>query len=418
MADDLQALVADGLLRPLSGDPQPEWMAPPSGAAPSPPSGYVLSFVSFHERGFGVPASRFMRAILHFYGVELHNLSPNSIAQAAIFAAVCEGFLGIDPHWDLWTHLFSSEPFALATGERRVRMVVRAGGCILQLRQVRAQQYIPAILVSSNKGWQRRWFYLRNDDGRLPSFSQRVVTASGSNWRYGAPRDRQKNLQPLLEALQELRDGGLTAAGVVATIHRWRVLPLTERRLLLSEMTPGVDLEGSQMSSVPLPADDLHRRVAGTVGRLDVGALTQLPMRPEHGCMSLVSVRSFFLLVSDGPWVLTAETFRPSPGGGVSQAFPATGPGGHGGPSRTEGCRGEEEGEEGHEEGSAPERMRARDALERLHRRQERDGLPREPSPETPDDDDDDDDDDDEDDDMAVRLGLSPDLRLGQRLSS
>jgi hypothetical protein len=54
-ADDLEALVADGLLRPLSGDPQPEWMAPPSGAAPSPPSGYVLSFVSFHERGFRVP---------------------------------------------------------------------------------------------------------------------------------------------------------------------------------------------------------------------------------------------------------------------------------------------------------------------------------------------------------------------------
>jgi hypothetical protein len=57
-------------------------------------------------------------------------------------------------------------------------MAVRAGGCILQLRQARALQYIPAILVSSNKGWQRRWFYLRNDDGRLPSFSQRVVTAT------------------------------------------------------------------------------------------------------------------------------------------------------------------------------------------------------------------------------------------------
>jgi hypothetical protein len=85
-ADAVEALVADGLLRPLSGDPQPEWMAPPSGAAPSPPSGYVLSFVSFHERGFGVPASHFMRAILHFCGVELHNLNPNSIAQAAIFA--------------------------------------------------------------------------------------------------------------------------------------------------------------------------------------------------------------------------------------------------------------------------------------------------------------------------------------------
>jgi hypothetical protein len=62
----------------------------------------------------------------------------------------------------------------------------------------------------------------------------------------------------------------------------------------------------------------------------------------------------------------------------------------------------------------ARERMRARDALEKLRRRQARDGLPREPSPEAPDDDDDDDDDDDEDDDMAARLGLSPDPRLGQ----
>jgi hypothetical protein len=67
-------------------------------------------------------------------------------------------------------------------------------------------------------------------------------------------------------------------------------------------------------------------------------------------------------------------------------------------------------------EARARERMRARDALERRRRKQERDGLPREPSPEMPDNDDDDDDDDE--DDMAACLGLSPDLRLGQGLSS
>jgi hypothetical protein len=115
--DDLEALVAEGLLRPLSGGSRPEWMAPPSEATPSPSPGYVVSFISFHERGFGVLASRFMRAIVHVYGVELHNLSPNSISQAAIFAAVCEGYLGIDPHWDLWTHLFSAELFASPTGK-------------------------------------------------------------------------------------------------------------------------------------------------------------------------------------------------------------------------------------------------------------------------------------------------------------
>jgi hypothetical protein len=200
-----------------------------------------VSFISFHERGFGVPTGRFMRAILFHYGVELHNLSPNSISQAAIFVAVCEGYLGIAPHWDLWTHLFLAEPFALPTGERRVRAAVRAGGCTLLLRQSRALQYIPAILASSNKGWQRRWFYLRNDGELLPPFSWRVVTAATDAWRHGTPHERQKNLEPLLEALKALREGGLTAAGVIAAIHRRRVLPLAERRLPLWEMTPEAD---------------------------------------------------------------------------------------------------------------------------------------------------------------------------------
>jgi hypothetical protein len=85
--------------------------------------------------------------------------------------------------------------------------------------------------------------------------------------------------------------------GVVAAIHRRRVLPLAERWLPLSEMMPGVDLEGSQMSSASLSADDLRRRVASTVGRLDAGAPTQPVMRPERGYVSLVSFCSFSYLV-------------------------------------------------------------------------------------------------------------------------
>jgi hypothetical protein len=44
----------------------------------------VVSFMAFHERGFGVPASPFMRALLHYYKVELHHLAPKSILQATI----------------------------------------------------------------------------------------------------------------------------------------------------------------------------------------------------------------------------------------------------------------------------------------------------------------------------------------------
>ena len=104
--ETLQSLVDGGLLRPMTDPNRPEWIAPYGELEPRPRDGYVVSFVSFHERGLGVPADRFMRALPHYYGMELHNFNPNSIAQAAIFVAVCEGYLGIAPHWELWLHLF------------------------------------------------------------------------------------------------------------------------------------------------------------------------------------------------------------------------------------------------------------------------------------------------------------------------
>jgi hypothetical protein len=121
-----------------------------------------------------------------------------------------------------------------------------------------------------------------------------VVTAAGMNWRWGATRENQEKLQPILQALQKLRDVGLTAAGVVTAIHCRRVLPLAKRRLRLAEMKPGVDSKGSRMSSTSLSADDLLKRVVSTVGRPDAGALSQPAMRPDRGYVSLVSVRSSF----------------------------------------------------------------------------------------------------------------------------
>jgi hypothetical protein len=87
----LEDLVHDGLLWPRASRTQPEWRVLSSDhREPTPPEGYVASFMAFHERGFDVPGSPFMRMLLHYYKVELHHLAPNSISQAAIFAAVCE----------------------------------------------------------------------------------------------------------------------------------------------------------------------------------------------------------------------------------------------------------------------------------------------------------------------------------------
>ena len=106
LEETLQSLVDGGLLRPVTDPNRLEWIAPRGEPELRPRDGYVVSFVAVHERGLGLPVDRFMRALPHYYGMELHNFNPNSIAQVAIFVAVCEGYLGIAPHWELWLHLF------------------------------------------------------------------------------------------------------------------------------------------------------------------------------------------------------------------------------------------------------------------------------------------------------------------------
>ena len=74
---------------------------------PSPSDGYVVSFMHFHERGFATPAHKFLWGLLHYYQIELHHLNPNGIQHMAAFVALCEGFLGISPHFDLWWYFFA-----------------------------------------------------------------------------------------------------------------------------------------------------------------------------------------------------------------------------------------------------------------------------------------------------------------------
>ena len=39
--------------------------------------------------------------------MELQHLNPNGIQHIAAFVALCEGFLGISPHFDLWWYFFA-----------------------------------------------------------------------------------------------------------------------------------------------------------------------------------------------------------------------------------------------------------------------------------------------------------------------
>jgi hypothetical protein len=219
----------------------------------------VVSFIHFHERGFMAPASRFMRALCLHYGVELHNFAPNAISQAATFVGVCEGFLGIPVNWDLWVHLFRGELFTLSTSEQRTRRAVRAGGLSLALRGQRKDDYIPCTMTTNNAGWERGWFYLRNDEPGLPPYTGLVLRERPVSWQHGVyPPQHRRQLDSLLDALRDLAGRGLTAEVVLAHLHHRRIVPLMERPLRIFEMTEVADpvaLERSRTLQSPLLRD-------------------------------------------------------------------------------------------------------------------------------------------------------------------
>jgi ribosome modulation factor len=131
---------------------------------------------------------------------------------------------------------------------------------------------------------------MRNDDDQLPRFSGQVLMSREENWSYGVVEEDKSKLQPLLDTLRRLHQRGLMAGMVAAAFHRRRVLPLTQRRLWLNEMTPEVSLGGSRMSHESLPLDEVARRARWMVGSFKQEDIDRVPMCPTQGFEPLVSV--------------------------------------------------------------------------------------------------------------------------------
>jgi hypothetical protein len=83
---------------------------PSTERIPKPRDGFRVMFFAFLLRGLSLPAHEFLRGLLFIYGVQLHQLTPNSILHIACFITLCESFLGIDPHFLLWKSLFRLRP--------------------------------------------------------------------------------------------------------------------------------------------------------------------------------------------------------------------------------------------------------------------------------------------------------------------
>ena len=104
---DLETLVSDGLLPEKSII---QWHPALGEDRPYENTGEIIAFAPYFELGLGLPCSAFFSGLMHYYRIQLHHLSPNSFVHISIFVHLCEAFLGIEPHFELFRFVFHFKP--------------------------------------------------------------------------------------------------------------------------------------------------------------------------------------------------------------------------------------------------------------------------------------------------------------------
>jgi hypothetical protein len=99
---------------------------------------------------------------LHYWGIQLHHLTPNSILHLAIFSHLCEAFLGVEPHFNLFRHLF------YVRSQPRLNKIAEVGGAEVLLRTQRENKYIFYRPACKGTEWKSTWFYVGNHRPSLP----------------------------------------------------------------------------------------------------------------------------------------------------------------------------------------------------------------------------------------------------------
>jgi hypothetical protein len=131
-----------------------EIIFPRDEAVPSPPAVYLVMFLTFLFCSLSLPTHELLRGLLFVYGVQLHQLTPNSLLHIACFITLCEAFLGIDPHWVFWKYLFRLRPSG------SLAEIPELAGPIISVRS--ESQYLDFQMAQSVQGWRQKWFYIKD----------------------------------------------------------------------------------------------------------------------------------------------------------------------------------------------------------------------------------------------------------------
>jgi hypothetical protein len=252
---DLEKAQADGL---ISDDDQV--IFPSTERIPKPKSGFQVMFFAFLLRGLSLPAHEFLCGLLFIYGVQLHQLTPNSIMHIAYFITLCESFLGIDPHFLLWRSLFRLRPSVSLSKKPEL------GGAVISVRA--ESQYFEFSMAASVQGWITKWFYIKDqkvsssDEYGIALFDASQELKKLALWDSPPNDAKMEEIKPLLVRIQELkggRGGALLGTQLMAFFLQCRIQPLQHR---LSKLWTFFGLEDpSRVSKDLMEKKDLNKHV-------------------------------------------------------------------------------------------------------------------------------------------------------------
>ena len=202
--------------------------------------------------------SEFFYALLQFWGIQLHHLTPQSILYLSIFTHFCEVFLGILPHFHLFQHFFILVPIQNA-GKPSV-----IGGCELVLRPETRDEYLAYDPTGKGTEWKKFWFHVGNFESPLP---ERVPGAPQvhENWSSTGPGGKQ--FECIFGAIANWKNKGVTSDHVVFSFVSHRIQPLQHRQ------HPAFRYEGTKdatrMLPEPMAQSDVIRRCCKVLNNFD-----------------------------------------------------------------------------------------------------------------------------------------------------
>ncbi len=203
---------------------------PSEESYPTPPIEYRVSFVDHLIRGLSAPIHEFLRGLLFVYGLQLHQLTPNSILHISIFITLCECFLGVHPNWALWKRIF----YLRRNGSHNIAYNI--GGVVICVRP--DVEYFDVKFPDSVQGWRKRWLYIHEEcpdslEYNIAPFNGGEKILRRRSWDAEATEEEKLATEALMKRIHELQNTrGKELSGIQITAYflRIRVQPLQARR--------------------------------------------------------------------------------------------------------------------------------------------------------------------------------------------